>query len=57
MKKNMCIIWTAPTNRLTPGCGKDGPPTWGKDGPLAVFLPHIFPGLMIAVYFVAYNVE
>ena len=56
MKKNMCIIWTAPKNRLTPGCGERRPPTWGKTVPRRV-LPHIFPGLIIAVYVVAYNVE
>ena len=30
--------------------------TWGKTVTRR-FLPHIFPGLIIAVYFVAYNVE
>ena len=40
---------------LPQGVGKTAP-TWDKTVPRR-FLPHIFPGLIIAVYFVAYNVE
>ncbi len=40
---------------LPQGVGK-APPYLGNTVPRR-FVPHIFPGLIIAVYFVAYNVE
>ena len=56
MKKICTLFEQHQKNRLTPGYGKDGPLPRARRS-LAVFLAHIFSGLMIAVYFVAYNVE
>ena len=55
-EKNMNIIWTAPENPSYPRVWERRPPTWGKTVRRR-FLPHVFPGLIIAVYCVAYNVE
>ena len=55
-EKNISIIGTAPKKPSYPRVRERRPPTWGKTVPRP-FLPHIFPGLIIAVYFVAYNVE
>ena len=56
MKKICALFEQHQKKRLTTGCGKDGPLP-GARRSLAVFCPITFPGLMIAVYFVAYNVE
>ena len=57
MKKKY-VHYLNSTNKtvLLQGVGKTGP-YLGQDGPSPFFLPHIFPGLMTAVYVVAYSVE
>ena len=55
LKKYVHYLSSTKKPVLPQGVGRR-PPTWGKMVPRRV-LPHIFPGLIIAVYFVAYNVE
>ena len=56
MKKKMCIIWAAPKEPSYPKVWERRLSTWRKTVPRR-FLSHIFPRLIIAVYFVAYNIE
>ncbi len=53
----MCIRYLNSTKKavLPLGVGKTAP-YLGQDGP-SPFLAHIFSGLLISVYFAAYNVE
>ena len=54
--KKMCALFEQHQKNVLPqGVVKTGP-YLGQDGPSLCFA-HIFPGLIIAVYFVAYNVE
>ena len=55
MKKICALFEQHQKTVLSQGVGKTAP-TWGKTVPRRL-LPHIFPGLIFAVYFVAYNVE
>ena len=55
-EKDMCITWTATKNPSYTRVSKRRHPAWGKTVPRR-FLPHIFPGLIISAYFVAYSVE
>ena len=55
--KKICALFEQHQKKTSyPRVWERRPPTWGKTVPRR-FLPHIFPGLIISVYFVAYSVE
>ncbi len=53
--KKICALFEQHQKTVLPQSVGKTAPCLGQDGP-SPFLPHILSGLMIAVYFVAYNI-